>query len=344
MDDMITTALRERAEGDIHVERLLGAVRAGVRRQRRRRFAIGCGVSATVAALVAVAGLAVVPGRAPDTIGAPPPAAGFPRPPVAGSAPTAADVPEVLGSDPALFHLDLFDMSGWRYVSWAASSKYEEMTVQASESGGNASVSASRDPQWLGVWGEGAVPATVSGLPAQIRAQFGSHAVRWQPRPGIWAQVQASGPPDIAIGVAEKLRLDRVYRCAVPFRLTGLGPPRTLKCSTDFTLDDDGMTATAAGSAWVTTTDGGPEYQISVGRSRDRVVVNDMIAGKPVQVSPASADGSTPPEIRYAFDGSVAYFWQHGAGPPEAFRAVVAAFTPVPGRDPASWPTQPMGP
>jgi hypothetical protein len=342
MDDLITTALRERAEGDIHVERLLGAVRAGVRRQRRRRFAVGCGAAAAVAGLVAAAGVAVQPGRGPGTVAAPPPVAAFPRPPAAGSAPTAADVPAAFASDPTLFHLDLADMSGWRHVSWASTVKFEEMMLEASEAGGNASVAATRDPEWLGPWADGAVPATVGGLPAQTREQLGSHVVRWQPLPGIWAQVQANGPPDIAIGVAEKVRFDRVYRCAVPFRLVGLGPPRTMKCSTDFVLEDDGVTATAAGGAWFTATEGGPEYQIAVGRSRAGFSANETIAGKAVRVS-MPIDTVTPPEILYPFDGRMAYFWQHGAGSPEAFRAVVAAFTPVPGRDPAGWPNSPFG-
>jgi hypothetical protein len=341
MDDLIATALRERAEGDIHVERLLGAVRAGVRRQRRRRFAVGCGAVA-VAGLVAAVGVAVAPGRGPGTVAAPPPVAAFPRPPAA-AAPTAADAPDVLASDPTLFHLDVADMSGWSAVSWAATTTFEEMTVQASEAAGTASVTASRDPEWVGPWGDGAVPATVGGVPAQIREHLGRHVVRWQPIPGIWAQVSANGPADIAIGVAGKVRFDRVYRCAVPFRLVGLGPPRAVKCTTDFVLEDDGATVTAAGGVWFTAVQGGPEYQIAVGRARPGVTPNDTVAGKPVLVS-MPIDSVTPPEILYPFDGRMAYFWQHGAGPVEAFRAVVAAFVPVPGRDPLAWPSSPFGP
>jgi hypothetical protein len=342
MDDLIATALRERAEGDIHVERLLGAVRAGVRRQRWRRFAVGCGAVAAVTGLLAAAGVAVAPGRGPDTGAAPPPVTAFPRPPEAGSVPTAAEVPAAFASDPTLFHLDLADMSGWRHVAWASTTKFEELMLEAGDPGRNAAVAATRDPEWLPPWADGAAPATVGGLPAQAREERGTHVVRWQPLPGIWAQVQADGL-DFAISVAEMVRLDRVYRCAVPFRLVGLGPPRTMKCSTDFGLEDDGVTVTAAGSAWFTATEGGPEYQIAVARARAGVTPNDTIAGKAVLVS-MPIDSVTPPEILYPFDGRMAYFWQHGAGPVEAFRAAVAAFTPVPGRDPAAWPNSPFGP
>jgi hypothetical protein len=249
----------------------------------------------------------------------------------------------VLGSDPGLFHLDVTDLSGWRWVAWAAGHNFEELDAEASESGGRVQIVAARDPVWLGEWGTGSTPATVGGLAAETLERYGSHLVRWQPRPGIWAQVLASGLPEIAISVAERLRLDRVYRCVVPFRLTGPALLRTGKCATDFVLEDDGVTATAAGTVWLVTTGSSLEYQVSVGRSRPDTAVNDTIEGKAVQVidQPASSGATAPPEIRYPYDGRTAYFWQFGTGPPAAFRAVVAAFTPVAGRDPNAWPGTP---
>jgi hypothetical protein len=340
MDEMIATALRERAEGDVHVERLLGAVRAGVRRQRRRRFLAGCGAAAVVATLVGAAGAVALPGRGPDARTGEPARAEFPRPPAAGFVPTAAESPEVLNSDPGLFHLDLTGLSDWRWVAWAATDSFEELNVEASESGGQVRVVAARDPVWLGEWGTGAAPARVGEVPAETIDRQGEHLVRWQPRAGIWAQVSA-GSTDIAIIVAERLRLDRVYRCAVPFRLTGPGLPRTGKCATDFVLQDDGVTATPAGSVWLVTPGSSLEYQVSVGRSPSDLVVNDTIEGKGVQVVEPAAGALAYSEIRYPYDGRTAYFWQFGTGPPAAFRAVVAAFTPVEGRDPNAWPGTP---
>jgi len=345
MDEMIATALRERAEGEIHVERLLGAVRAGVRRQRRRRFTVGCAAVAAVAALAGVAGVVVLPGGRPG--GQPeirpgePAAAAFPRPPSAGPVPTAAESPDVLGSDPQLFHLDLIGLSGWRFAAWAATRSFEELTVEASETRGHVQIVAARDPAWLPEWGTGAAPATVGALPAETIEQSGSHVVRWQPLPGIWAQVRASGSADIAITVAGRVRFDRAYRCAVPFRVTGSGLPRMVKCATDFVIEDDGVTATAAGSVWLRSTEA-TEYQVSVGRSRPDTAVNDTIDGKAVQVVQPPADGSSPPEIRYPYDGRTAYFWQFGTGPPAVLRGLAAAFVPVPGRDPAAWPSTPF--
>jgi hypothetical protein len=342
MDEMIATALRERAEGDVHVERLLGAVRAGVKRQRRRRFALGCGAAAAVVTLAGVAGVVALPGRQPGARTGAPVEAGLPRPPSAGAVPTAVESPEVLASDPGLFHLDLIDLSGWRWVAWSATRSFEELSAEASESGGSVHILAARDQVWLGEWDSAAaVKTTVGGLPAETAERFGGHVVRWQPRPGAWVQVQASGPPDIAVLVAEKVRLDRVYRCAVPFRLAGPAVPPTVKCGTDFVLEDDGVTATAAGTVWLRQSAGGTEYQVAVGRSNPATVVDDTIEGRAVQVVEPPADGSAPPEIRYPYDGRTAYFWQFGAGPPAVLRALVAAFVPVPGRDPNAWPGTP---
>jgi len=344
MDDMIATALRERAEGDIHVEQLLDAVRTGARRRQRRRFAVGFGAAAAVVALLAGAGMAALPDRRPDGRAAQPGQVPLPRPPAVVGAPTAADRPEVLGSGSGLFHLDISGTPiGWRYVAWAATRGFEELTLEAAETGGDVRVVAARDLIWLGELGPGAAPATVDGLPAETVEWGGSHAVRWQPRPGIWAQVWGNGEPEIAIAVAERLRFDKVYRCAVPFRLAGYAEPALNKCSTDMVLDEDGLSATTAGTVWLTPVTGGPEYQVSVGRSRTDTVLNDTISGREVQVKPASAGGSAPPEIRYPFDGRTAYFWQFGAGPAEAFRALVAAFTPVPGNDPNDWPATAFG-
>jgi hypothetical protein len=53
MNETISAALRDHADGDIHIERLLSAVHAGARRQRRRRLAPAGGA---VVALVAMVG------------------------------------------------------------------------------------------------------------------------------------------------------------------------------------------------------------------------------------------------------------------------------------------------
>src|SRR5206468_2278431 len=61
MTDTISAVLREHAEGDIHIERLLGAVRTGALRRRRRRTVLTSGVTMLALLLVAVAG--ATPGR-----------------------------------------------------------------------------------------------------------------------------------------------------------------------------------------------------------------------------------------------------------------------------------------
>lgn len=335
MDHMIATALREHAEGEIHIERLLDAVRTGARRQRRRRLAVGCGAALAVVALIGAVALAAAPGRQPDPVTARPGPAGFPRPPAFPAVITAADAPEVLGSTPALFHLDLVDPAGWRFASWAAAVNFEELTVHTSN--GIASVSAARDPQWLGEWGTGVEPATVHGLPAEASTVQGGKVVRWQPRPGLWAQVWVDGSLDSAVALAGNVRFDHVFRCAVPFRLTGLAPTRLTKCSTDIERDTADGSVRTGGTVWFGEP-GGPEFQVSVGRSRSDTAVNDTVAGRAVQVVP---DGK-PPEIRYPYDGVTAYFWVFGTPLSDALRPVVAAFRPVSDPDPARWPASPF--
>jgi len=97
MNETISAALRDHADGDIHIERLLGAVHAGARRRRQRRVAVVGAALAVVVVLASVTAATPVPRSTP--VGGPAPT----RPPlVAGT--SAADSPAVLGADPALFH------------------------------------------------------------------------------------------------------------------------------------------------------------------------------------------------------------------------------------------------
>ena len=80
-----------------------------------------------------------------------------------------------------------------------------------------------------------------------------------------------------------------------------------------------------------------------MGRSGTDTVLNDTIAGRAVQVKSGATAPARPPEIRYPFDGRTAYFWRFGTGSEEEFRALVAAFTPVPGYNPNDWPASAFG-
>ena len=112
MNETISAALRDHADGDIHIERLLGAVHAGARRRRQRRVAVVGAALAVVVVLASVSAATPVPRSTP--VGGPV----LTRPPLV-AATSAADSPEVLGADPTLFHLDLVGLTDWRALAWS---------------------------------------------------------------------------------------------------------------------------------------------------------------------------------------------------------------------------------
>jgi hypothetical protein len=179
---------------------------------------------------------------------------------------------------------------------------------------------------------------SVAGQPAQAIAADGLYAVRWQPVPGIWAQAEIeSDDVHLAIDLAERLRLDRVYRCAVPFRLPGLTSPRLTKCATSFWRDS---AWNATGSAWFVLDAGGPEYQVSVGRA-ELVTPNDSAGGRAIQFVQLPG-GPASMQIRYGYEGRTAYFWVFGGTDKQPLVALAATFTPVAGTDPDGWPSTPF--
>jgi hypothetical protein len=338
MNETLSTVLREHADGDVHIERLLGAVHAGVRRRRQRRLAVVCGAAVLVTASVTVT--AAAPGPDLGTVVSAPPLDAHPRPPQVVNSPAAITRPEVLGSDPSLFHLDLTGLAGlngWVNLAWSSRAGYEDLTVSLGPYS-FVQVAAARDKENLAQPTVATWEVMMGGQPVEAISTGRSFAVRWEPRPGIWAQVEATDSIQQAIDVAEQVRLDRVFRCAVPFRLTGLAEARLRKCDTDFRAD--GLRPWA--QAWLTLGPGDTEYQVAVSSVDDgSVVPNDTVAGRPVEFTAAS-DG-TPLTFRFAYDGRIAYFWAFSKEPDVApLRSLVAAFVPVAGDDPAVWPSSPL--
>jgi hypothetical protein len=339
MNETISSVLREHADGDIHIERLLGAVYTSVRRRRQRRIASV--VAAAVAVAVLLVAASAVSGGRPATPASPPPMATVPVPPH-GDATPAARTAGVLGSDPRVFHLGVSDLSSWDYLSWAAHRSGGEELEATTESGGWALIEAATSRESLRQWTGQTSEVTVGGRPAEAVASSGTDVVRWQPVPGIWAQAAVRGELR-AVAVAEQLRLDQVYRCAVPFRLDRIVPARLNKCRTYYSIDQDSGRWVASGDVWFTLGTSGVEYQVSVGKTNPKVAVDDVIQGRAVQVTEGSENGTTYPEIRYPYPGHTAYFWAfYGPVDQTVYRSLVPAFRPVLDEDPHTWPSSPF--
>jgi hypothetical protein len=352
MTEMIAAALRDKAEGDIHVERLLSAVHTGVRRRRRRNL-LG-----TACAVVAVAVLAAGGGVVSSmTRGAPvrPASVGdIARPPRVDGAPVASFTPSSLGSDPTLFHLDLTGLSGWGILRWSSRAGYEDLRGFSADAGGEFYIEASQIRDKLSGQGGEISPTEVNGLPAEaVRITMpaggfsrgeprGTSAVRWEAVPDLWVQVVVPGGPEVAIRIAERVRLDRTYRCAVPFRLSGLGDKvRVIKCETWFSGGQ------ALGGVWLNKgaqTVDYTEYYVGIGRAEPTKQPTESIDGRAVAVFPAETGviGATA-RIEYPYGGGVGYFFSYYTTTDDPFlRSLVTAFQPITDPDVNTWPRSPL--
>lgn len=248
VDETIKTTMRDRAEGSVHVEELLdGARRRGTRRRTVRRALAVAGVGAMAIVVAgAVTTLPLKSGRSADT-GAPTAgnvvAQGEPgRPPVAAGSPALGD-----GGKPGggLFHLDVTspapDRGGF---SWRSGAGWEQLEFSTGSGDGfraaigdsEATLDTAQKAFGDELPGaEAPQPTTVDGKPATFissgtdaqEARWGY--VRWQPFPGVWAQLFSTFDPtggsldtdrDTLVKATRELRFDRVYRCAVNFTVT----------------------------------------------------------------------------------------------------------------------------
>ena len=352
MTDIISAALRDRVEGDIHVERLLSAVHTGVRRRRRRRL------FGTAFAVVAVGALAAAGGVVfSGTRGAPvrPASVGdIARPPRVDGAPVAAFTPSSLGSDPTLFHLDLTGLDGWGTLRWSSRPGYEDLRGFSADAGGEFFVEASQVRDKLSGQGGEISPTEVNGLPAEAvritrpdgsfnpNAPQGTSAVRWEAVPDVWVQVVVPGDSKVAMRIAERVRLDRTYRCAVPFRLTGLSAQvRVVKCETWFSGGE------ALGGVWLNNGSESvdyTEYYVGIGRAAPTKPPTESMGGRAVAVFPAEKNviGATA-RIEYPYDGGVGFFFPFYTTIDDAFLPVlVTAFQPITDLDVNTWPRSPL--
>jgi hypothetical protein len=166
--------------------------------------------------------------------------------------------------------------------------------------------------------------------------------VRWQPVDGIWAQLETRADEPVALGIAARLRLDRVHRCAVPFRLTVQGPKRLAKCTTYFALDPATGRWIPSGGIWFSAS-GNAEYQLIVRRETEPPGTTvESINGYPVTV--IQPTGNAAMEIRYWPQGQAVcfYAWPFGPIDPAFVRSLPTGYTVIDTGDIELWPQSPF--
>ncbi len=177
----------------------------------------------------------------------------------------------------------------------------------------------------------------VDGHAATLAVSSGPFAVlRWQPVAGLWAEV--SGALDAA-GVqtlAADVRLDRTFRCVVPFRLTNLpagAQLSTCQLAFDSTVFTGSLTV-AVGDWFVTV--------LSVPGALS--TSTSTLGGHPAQVSEEPGDGGHKiMEVRVDYgNGYLADLTAEGPYDPAEVTAIALGFVAATGTDPAGWPADPL--
>jgi hypothetical protein len=233
------------------------AVRGGTRIRRRRAATAVAGVAVlavATAGVLATAGRPTLIGTATPSASATAPAWGavpetssttMPSPPDAPAGTTsAATDPTVVGTDVGLLHFGLSTLPvPSAQVSWGSEPGVEYANLAGAAPPGSqewpTTVVVTRSEAALATpnsevakAGTIAAPTTVGDRPATLLTQphatewFGpntlprdAHAIRWQPAPGVWAQVESrSLAVDKLVRIAAGLKLDTTYRCKVPVR------------------------------------------------------------------------------------------------------------------------------
>ncbi|MBQ0979148.1 MULTISPECIES: hypothetical protein [unclassified Micromonospora] len=231
LDERIVQTLRDRAEGTVDTDRLLvGAVRRGRTRVRRRRVSAGAtlGVIALLGAGVVAGPLGGLPGLGPTvTPGSAETTVAF-LPPLVAGAPGAAARPDQIGKDPALLHIGLAP-GGSRFLEWNVGGGRETAKIDVGGRTVTVELTSAELLRTIGAW----TPPPVEGLPGNPYDGTVAHADGpdgvpiwrryWQPTPGVYAAASVSGPDESPLyEAAAALRLDRAYGCAGPVRLTDL--------------------------------------------------------------------------------------------------------------------------
>ncbi|WP_238011852.1 hypothetical protein KZZ52_13525 [Dactylosporangium sp. AC04546] len=304
-----------------------------------RRYLLVAGAVLAFAAVgvAAAAGLPAVPDKHPAPKESPPqasaaaaaPASPVPVPSGPGGPMRALPVLPVVDGDPSAvgapwelhLGLDVLPFAA-RVVRRAQAAQGEELRLEAGDPGTGVTVRLGRTTAHFEPLVGAERPVTVSGR-AGVAA---GNAVRWQPADGLWAQVSGRMPEVTALAVAGGVRVDRTYRCSVPFRL----PARVAlfdRCALTFT--DGNITEVA-----LTVRDGESYARVTTERGRlARGAVTEVLGGHPATVADRVIVIDTGAGLlRLAAEGVLDQAW---------LRQLAAGVVWV-GGAPGDWPADPL--
>ncbi len=335
LDRRLAAVLRDHAGAPIDPEPLVIRARhRGRRLRRRRRAALGTSLAA-----VALLALAVIPGMTRP--------AGTLQPPAAPDRPGAQQRPDLVGTDPGTLHFTADGvLPGADRATWAAGRGVETVALRSPD--GQARFALTRSaaaldalPQTLASAGTPTPPAAtdLGGTPATAwsdPAPGGGPPVqflRWQPTPGLWAQLDISAPATTdALAAAARLRFDGARRCAVPFSLTSLPKAASVQqCSITLQTGASPPFTEAAvivgdpAGRWLTVraqpAPGSPDGPLEAGPHRVRRQGSDVLQAH-----------IAPCQVELFLDG-----WGEGFTEPEAL-TVLSGYVPAPyPDDPTTW-------
>ncbi|MFG2044911.1 hypothetical protein [Dactylosporangium sp. NPDC048998] len=370
LDRVVTETLARVADDDVHVERLLAGARAGgIRYRRRRRLAIAAGAAFSVAAVGTAVALttALLPTTAGGMPAAPPATTAVPSAAPSATPTTAAALPQTTAppllppadgapsalSDPAqvgrpwLVHLSM-DVLPFpaTVVHYQTSTDGEWVQLQGELSGTPKTLSmlyvrlSRGTTDFEPLTGE-QKSVVVDGRPGTFAydSRSGTGTLRWRLANGLWLQVYGQLDEAATLAVANGVRLDRTYRCAVPFRLPSVpAGTRAAACGTTFFGSERStVMAIAIGDSYVS-------FTTELRNGSAAGAANETLGGRRAQVLEHPGDGGHPIlEIHMGMGGGVTLSMvAAGSYNRSVVRELAATLQWLGGDDPAAWPENPL--
>jgi hypothetical protein len=355
---------------DVHVESLLARTRAaGQRRRRRRRSGLAAGAALAMGLVTALilGGLSRLPAQHDRTVdpaataSASPPPTTTPRVAVTRSRPpypllltnTLPNLPIVPGAsvltDPSEFdqpaHLHIsFDKLPFPAIAVDLDHALglEEYRISAKLLNGQQAhdmyVELARDETRMDRQVGTRSNTTVAGHPATLAVGTNGGTsrwttLRWQPVPGLWAEIAGYVDAATARAAANAVRFDRTYRCTVPFRLTWLPPgARLFDCSEAL---NSGIYYDSSSTLQVGT------GTVGIGTYWGTASPNTTLDGHPALVEEDTRSASPMSVIQMPLGNGQVEQLQNSGVDIAAVRQLAVSFEQVPGEDPAGWPDPP---